>query len=525
MMKTLFRALLFVLCLTLKAFGQATSDTSDPQVAGGSGTPVSVVAPLSASEINSTNVITTSMATGKVIGRSTAGTGVFEVLDLGSGLSISAGTLSYNPTMSTGKLLGRSTAGTGAFEEITVGSNLTLAGGTLSATGGGAVSMTGSKHGSTYHNSNGVATWVDDAPWWRFPDFLPNSKIILTRKTGITWTTNSSALGSSTAYLATNLNTKCFTYWGGETNRDSNVAFVGVGNNTAWKAPIIVSWGTAATNQDIIYKHNGGWGTLFCDGQPVDWIKSYTSTATGYWRINTGTTEKVPHDWTFIGSDGMVFGGINVHSIDWVTPGLFAGGTNCWLEIGDSSFYGTGATNGGMGPVRLSLLMNKNIKHSNLGGTGYSSHGATGNTNYLVRLNIEGASLKAAGYNVPVVFFAGGATDNGLSSATIQGAVSNCFATATNLFPNAVVVCQLPLDNFDSPSYMNTRTNVVFVATNLFPNVVKVIDPLRKPLLNNGNGATLTWTSGPANGHPNQFGHDALLLLLGKDLYEALTEP
>lgn len=40
-------------------------------------------------------------------------------------------------TMSSGKLLGRSSAGTGAIEEITVGSNLTLVGGILSATSGG----------------------------------------------------------------------------------------------------------------------------------------------------------------------------------------------------------------------------------------------------------------------------------------------------------------------------------------------------------------------------------------------------
>lgn len=39
-------------------------------------------------------------------------------------------------TMATGKLLGRSTAGTGSAEEITVGSGLSLSGGTLSSTGG-----------------------------------------------------------------------------------------------------------------------------------------------------------------------------------------------------------------------------------------------------------------------------------------------------------------------------------------------------------------------------------------------------
>jgi len=39
--------------------------------------------------------------------------------------------------MSTGKLLGRSTAGSGAIEEISIGSGLSLSGGTLSTTGGG----------------------------------------------------------------------------------------------------------------------------------------------------------------------------------------------------------------------------------------------------------------------------------------------------------------------------------------------------------------------------------------------------
>ena len=42
-----------------------------------------------------------------------------------------------NANLSSGKLLGRSTAGTGAIEEISVGSGLTLSAGTLTASGGG----------------------------------------------------------------------------------------------------------------------------------------------------------------------------------------------------------------------------------------------------------------------------------------------------------------------------------------------------------------------------------------------------
>ena len=45
--------------------------------------------------------------------------------------------------MNTNKLLGRSTASTGAIEEISIGSGLSLTGGTLSATGGGGGSSAG----------------------------------------------------------------------------------------------------------------------------------------------------------------------------------------------------------------------------------------------------------------------------------------------------------------------------------------------------------------------------------------------
>lgn len=49
---------------------------------------------------------------------------------------------SLGAQMSTGKLLGRSTAGSGAIEEISVGSGLSLSGGTLSTTGvGGSVGV------------------------------------------------------------------------------------------------------------------------------------------------------------------------------------------------------------------------------------------------------------------------------------------------------------------------------------------------------------------------------------------------
>ena len=109
--------------------------------------------------------------TNRLLGRSTVGTGIIEEITIGSGLTLSAGTLSasgggvadadYGDITVTGtgsvwtidnsvvsyakiqnvstnnKLLGRSTTGAGVVEEITIGSGLTLSAGTLSASGGG----------------------------------------------------------------------------------------------------------------------------------------------------------------------------------------------------------------------------------------------------------------------------------------------------------------------------------------------------------------------------------------------------
>lgn len=58
-------------------------------------------------------------------------------------------------TMATGKLLGRSTASSGAIEEISVGSGLSLSAGTLSASGGGSVA--GSSGQVQYNGGSGFA--------------------------------------------------------------------------------------------------------------------------------------------------------------------------------------------------------------------------------------------------------------------------------------------------------------------------------------------------------------------------------
>lgn len=131
------------------------------------------------------------MATARILGRTTASTGAIEELTAGSGLSLSAGSLAVSGaatasglTMSTARLLGRTTASSGAIEEMSVGTGLTLAGGslttsTLSGTstsiGGGAlgagacatttVSITGLTTSMAIQAT--PATYPGDAYYWR----------------------------------------------------------------------------------------------------------------------------------------------------------------------------------------------------------------------------------------------------------------------------------------------------------------------------------------------------------------------
>ena len=76
-------------------------------------------------------------------GPSSSGTAVIQGSATGSGL-----------TMATARLLGRTTASTGAIEEISIGSGLSMSAGTLSASGGGGGSPTRETPSGTINGSN-----------------------------------------------------------------------------------------------------------------------------------------------------------------------------------------------------------------------------------------------------------------------------------------------------------------------------------------------------------------------------------
>jgi hypothetical protein len=97
--------------ITLTTTGTSGASTYDPSTrtlnipnyATGSGvalTNFSAVAPLTYN--NTTGAYSTSIATGKLVGRTTSGTGVMEEIAVGSGLNFSAGTLSNANSFSTG---------------------------------------------------------------------------------------------------------------------------------------------------------------------------------------------------------------------------------------------------------------------------------------------------------------------------------------------------------------------------------------------------------------------------------------
>jgi hypothetical protein len=104
------------------------------------------------------------MNTARILARTTAGVGAAEEISIGTGLSLAAGVLSntaagvtsvtatapitssggatpdISTSMNTDRLIGRTTAGTGVMEEISTAGTLTLTGGTLTGTGvGGSV--------------------------------------------------------------------------------------------------------------------------------------------------------------------------------------------------------------------------------------------------------------------------------------------------------------------------------------------------------------------------------------------------
>jgi hypothetical protein len=121
-------------------------------------------------------------STARLLGRTTAATGAIQEISVGAGLTMAAGSLTNalvsgtdyvapgsiltsGLTQATARLLGRSTAGTGAIEAISIGTGLSLSGGTLSNTvttnpGGATLIASGTLSGSTVTFTSLAATYA-----------------------------------------------------------------------------------------------------------------------------------------------------------------------------------------------------------------------------------------------------------------------------------------------------------------------------------------------------------------------------
>jgi hypothetical protein len=138
-----------------------------------------------------------SLATG--ILKNTTTTGVPSIAVAGTDYVAPGAATGSGLTMATARILGRTTASTGAIEEITVGSGLSLSGGTLSATGGGGSLAVREVDGSPSVSS------VETLEFAQADGFVVTDQtggVARVAITGIPWA-NVSKSGSSLADLAT----------------------------------------------------------------------------------------------------------------------------------------------------------------------------------------------------------------------------------------------------------------------------------------------------------------------------------
>lgn len=295
------------LSTTSKLLGSSSTTTPVQEITIGSGLSLSgtTLTATSTGTVTSVSVVSANGFAGSVatatttpsITLSTTITGVLK----GNGTAISAATAatdyvapsayasSNGLTMSTARLLGRTTAGTGAAEEISVGSGLSLSGGTLTATGSG-----GTVTSVSVVSANGFAGSVATAT-------TTPAITLSTTVTGILYgngtsvaaavaanfpTLNQNTTGSA-ATLTTSRN-----LWGQAFNGSADVtgSLTSVGNITGGASSMTITAGTGASRTLALQTTTaGGTATTFLTGN-ADQSTTFGGniSGTGAWTLTGG---------------------------------------------------------------------------------------------------------------------------------------------------------------------------------------------------------------------------------------------
>lgn len=238
------------------------------------------------------------MSTSRLLGRTTAATGAIEEISIGSGLTLSGGTLAATAsapvwggitgtlssqtdlntalsgkastglatasglTLNTSKILGRTTAATGAIEEISIGAGLTLSAGTLSAS---AVSITwGSITGtlSSQADLNTALSGKASAGLATASGLTLNTSRILGRTTAATGAIEEISIGSGLALSAGTLSAAIT--WGSITGTLSSQTDLNTALSGKQAAATILTTFSALANSAGVLRNNGS-GTLSYD--------------------------------------------------------------------------------------------------------------------------------------------------------------------------------------------------------------------------------------------------------------------
>lgn len=243
-----------------------------------------------------------------------------DVTTSGFATTISSGsvTLAKMANMATGSLLGRSSGGSGVPQVITVGSGLTLSGGTLTATGGGG--------GVSIGSAIGGATVPQGILLQDSSHNLAQIDLALTDLTG-----------GKVGLISPSGGFSVLDFWGGQVQ-------LGNGWLAMTGAHLINPTGTHYVGRDGSNQYpftQGAFDSLYLGSSPGD---SAVSLATGTLKVKTGTNLNVVADNLTVNTNGIItHDGTNLIFQNLVTPGTIQiqGGASFFPKLQFTSGFGS----------------------------------------------------------------------------------------------------------------------------------------------------------------------------------------